>query len=86
MWIAEDAAQAEQTGLSVRTAGPDPPCRASRRLICQPAAVSGEEVAARAQQRSPYANSRDPSVTGALGTHKSGKHAKINEEDESSDD
>lgn len=60
--------------------------RASRRLICQPAAVSGEEVAARAQQRNPYANSRDASVTGALGMRKSGKHEKINEEDEFSDD
>src|SRR3569832_1469692 len=59
--------------------------RASRRLICQPAAVSGEEVAARAQQRNPYANRRDPYVTGALGAHKS-KREKINEEDEFSDD
>ncbi|MGX4769955.1 extensin family protein [Bradyrhizobium guangdongense] len=59
--------------------------RASRRLICQPAAVSGEEVAGRAQRRNPYASSRDPSVTGSLGTHKS-KRDKINEEDEFSDD
>lgn len=59
--------------------------RASRRLICQPAAVSGEEVAARAQQRNPYANNRDPSVTGALGARKS-KHEKVDEEDEFSDD
>lgn len=59
--------------------------RASRRLICQPAAVSGEEVAARAQQRNPYANSRDPYVTGSLGAHKS-KREKVNEEDEFSDD
>ena len=59
--------------------------RASRRLICQPAAVSGEEVAARAGGRHPYANARDPSVTGSLGAHKS-KHEKINEEDEFSDD
>ncbi|MCP3446425.1 MULTISPECIES: extensin family protein [unclassified Bradyrhizobium] len=59
--------------------------RASRRLICQPAAVSGEEVAGRAQRRTPYASNRDPSVTGALGAHKS-KHDKVNEEDEFSDD
>lgn len=59
--------------------------RASRRLICQPAAVSGEEVAARAQRRNPYANSRDPYVTGSLGAHKS-KREKVNEEDEFSDD
>lgn len=45
--------------------------RASRRLICQPAAVSGDEVAARAQSRSPYANAREPSVTGSLGARKS---------------
>ncbi|MFT4121108.1 extensin family protein [Bradyrhizobium sp.] len=41
--------------------------RASRRLICQPAAVSGDEVAARARQRNPYASARDPSITGSLG-------------------
>lgn len=45
--------------------------RPSRRLICQPAAVSGDEVAARAQSRSPYANAREPSVTGSLGARKS---------------
>jgi hypothetical protein len=63
--------------------------RASRRLICQPAAVSGEEVAARAGGRNPYA-SRETYVTGSLG----GKHVsrlrkpseKVNEEDEFEDD
>ncbi len=64
--------------------------RASRRLICQPAAVSGEEVAARAAQRNPYA-SREPYVTGALGGHKTPLHPrkhgeKVNEEDEFEDD
>ena len=64
--------------------------RASLRLICQPAAVSGEEVAARAAQRNPYA-SREPYVTGALGGHKTPSHPhkhgeKINEEDEFEDD
>jgi Extensin-like protein C-terminus len=63
--------------------------RASRRLICQPAAVSGEEVAARAMQRNPYA-SREQTVTGSLGVHKttaSRKHGeRINEEDEFEDD
>ena len=39
--------------------------RASRRTICQPAAVSGDQVAARAGQRNPYA-SRDPYSTGSL--------------------
>lgn len=48
--------------------------RPSRRLICQPAAVSGEQVAARAQSRSPYASARDPSVTGSLGARKSTAH------------
>ena len=61
--------------------------RASRRLICQPAAVSGEEVASRATQRNPYA-SREPYVTGSLG----GRHVshrareKVDEEDEFMDD
>jgi hypothetical protein len=63
--------------------------RASRRLICEPAAVSGEEVAARAAQRNPYA-SREPFVTGALGGRKPShprRHGeKVNEEDEFEDD
>ncbi|KRP99602.1 extensin [Bradyrhizobium yuanmingense] len=48
--------------------------RASRRLICQPAAVSGEEVASRAHSRRPYASGREPSVTGSLGARKSTMH------------
>jgi hypothetical protein len=63
--------------------------RATRRLICQPAAVSGEEVAARAMQHNPYA-SREQSVTGSLGGHKPAsvhKHdEKVNEEDEFEDE
>jgi hypothetical protein len=63
--------------------------RASRRLICQPAAVSGEEVASRATQRNPYA-SREQSVTGSLGTHKTAsahkRGEKVNEEDEFEDE
>src|SRR5436305_7920671 len=57
--------------------------RASRRAICQPSAVSGEEIASRATQRNPYA-SREANVTGSLG----GRHlahrgrAKVDEEDE----
>lgn len=58
--------------------------RASRRLICQPAAVSGEEVAARAQSRGPYANAREPAVTGSLGTRKSATRKR--EEDDYADD
>ncbi len=61
--------------------------RASRRLICEPAAVSGEEVAARAMRRNPYA-AREPPVTGSLGrTASSRKHrAKVDEEDEFEDE
>ncbi|WP_338828474.1 extensin family protein [Bradyrhizobium sp. 27S5] len=57
--------------------------RASRRLICQPAAVSGEEVAARAGGRNPYAT-REPYVTGSLGGRKPAPRGKagVNEEDE----
>jgi extensin-like protein len=63
--------------------------RASRRIICQPAAVSGEEVAARANQRNPYA-SRDLYSTGSLAAKKSvsrwfGGRSKVNEEDEFED-
>ena len=63
--------------------------RASRRLICEPSAVSGEEVAARAAGRNPYA-AREPFVTGSLGgRHVAHRHkvaAKINEEDEFEDE
>jgi hypothetical protein len=63
--------------------------RSSRRIICQPAAVSGEEVAARAGQRYPYA-SRDPYSTGSLAAKKSVSrwfkgNSKVNEEDEFED-
>ncbi len=61
--------------------------RASRRLICQPAAVSGEEVAARAGGRNPYAT-REPYVTGSLGGRKPAPRGKagVNEEDEFADE
>jgi hypothetical protein len=64
--------------------------RASQRVICQPSAVSGEEVAARASQRNPYA-ARDPVVTGSLGGgkasgHRHGRNGGVNEEDEFEDD
>jgi hypothetical protein len=64
--------------------------RASQRVICEPAAVSGEEIAARASQRNPYAT-RAPFVTGSIGggkapplRHRQG--GKVNEEDEFQDD
>jgi hypothetical protein len=64
--------------------------RASQRVICQPAALSGEEIAARAGQRNPHA-SRAPFVTGSLGGSKAAppRHrfsGKVNEEDEFEDD
>jgi Extensin-like protein C-terminus len=61
--------------------------RSRRPVICEPAAMSGEEVAARAQQRNPYASSREPMVTGALGGNKALPHrAKASEEDEYEDE
>src|SRR5438552_3782060 len=63
--------------------------RSSGRLICQPAAVSGEQVAARAGQRNPY-GSRDSYPTGSLGAKRSVSrwfrgNSKVNEEDEFED-
>ncbi|TPQ33668.1 extensin [Bradyrhizobium guangdongense] len=60
--------------------------RASRRLICQPAAVSGEEVAGRASGRNPYASSREPYTTGSLGRKDMRSKHRVNEEDEYADD
>ena len=61
--------------------------RASQRLICEPAAVSGEEVAARAAHRNPYA-SRESLVTGSLPRRpaRAPQRDKANEEDEFEDD
>jgi hypothetical protein len=62
--------------------------RASRRIICQPAAVSGEEIASRAGGRNPYAQ-REPYVTGSLGGRKAPPHphkGKVDEEDEFEDE
>src|SRR6202043_3357953 len=47
--------------------------RAHRPVICEPAAMSGEEVASRASQRNPYA-SREPAVTGSLGGRKAQRY------------
>src|SRR4051812_34612618 len=58
--------------------------RSSRRIICQPAAVSGEEIAAR--RGNSYA-SREPAVTGSLGgRHKLSKRSRVDEEDEFMDE
>jgi hypothetical protein len=64
--------------------------RSSGRVICQPAAVSGDQVAARAGGRNSYA-SREPYATGSLGgrrpfVHRHRANEKVNEEDEFSDD
>ena len=64
--------------------------RASRRVICEPAALSGEEIAARAGQRNPSA-ARAPFVTGSLGGSRATPHrpkssGKVNEEDEFEDE
>jgi len=64
--------------------------RASRRTICQPAAASGEEIAARPGQRNSYASSRESYVTGSLGGRKTTSrwnknNSKVNEEDEFED-
>ncbi|MFC5320816.1 extensin-like domain-containing protein [Bradyrhizobium oligotrophicum] len=58
--------------------------RASRRLICQPAAQSGEAVAARAQQRRYGYGQREPDVTSSIQSRKQAKSIGqlINEEDE----
>ena len=62
--------------------------RSSGRVICEPAAVSGEQIAARASQRNPYA--RDSWITGSLGGRKPfwspKSNQKVNEEDEFTDD
>jgi hypothetical protein len=60
--------------------------RASRRIICQPAAVSGEEIASRRSQGNSYA-SREPAVTGSLGgRHKLSHRSRVDEEDEFMDE
>ncbi len=58
--------------------------RASRRLICQPAAQSGETVAARAQQRRYGYGQRDPDLTSSIPSRKQSRTIGelINEEDE----
>jgi Extensin-like protein C-terminus len=71
--------------------------RAHRPIICQPAAMSGEEVAARAGGRGPYASGpsygsgsfgpRGPMVTGSLGGSKTASHKhKADDEDDAQDD
>ena len=58
--------------------------RASGRIICKPAAVSGEEIAARAGGRS-YAN-RDSGITGSIGqkVRRAFAHGPLSKEDRDS--
>jgi hypothetical protein len=63
--------------------------RASRRVICEPGPVSGDEIAARASRNS-YAFHRDPYVTGSLSGKNEAAHRRkgaerLNEEDEFED-
>jgi hypothetical protein len=55
--------------------------RASRRVICEPAPVSGQEIAARVSRRSPYAV-RDPGITGSLGGRKEASRKRNGDEDD----
>jgi Extensin-like protein C-terminus len=59
--------------------------RANRPVICQPAAVSGEEIAARASKLSPYA-SRELAATGSLGGSKLLSHRRKPSDDEDDQD
>lgn len=59
--------------------------RARRPVICEPAAMSGEEVAARAAQRNPYA-SREPSVTGSLGGKPVARRQKSRDDEDDEDE
>ena len=61
--------------------------RATRRYICEPAPVSGEEIAARAGGRNPYASrGREPYVTGSLGGKKESSRRRKSDEDDAQDD
>jgi Extensin-like protein C-terminus len=61
--------------------------RARRPVICEPAAVSGETIAARARQQRGY-GTREPDVTSSIPSRKDarGKREKVNEEDEFDDE
>lgn len=53
--------------------------RASGRAVCNPDAVSGEEVAARAMRRTPFAGRRGE-PTGSVGRNRGGPHARAGED------
>jgi hypothetical protein len=50
-------------------------------VICEPAPVSGEQIAARAARGNPY-GSRDPGVTGSLGGRKEASRKRKGDEDD----
>jgi hypothetical protein len=58
--------------------------RRSRPVICKPAAVSGEAIAARLQQRNPYANNGFGGVTGSIG--RSAARHKVPDREDAEDD
>jgi len=55
--------------------------RASQRVVCKPAAVSGEEVAARAQGRNPYAGA-SPAYTSSLGSRRAAARTTARDDDD----
>lgn len=59
--------------------------RAHRPVICEPAPMSGEEVAARAAHRNPYA-SREPMFTGSIGKKLSQRKKAADDEDDLDDE
>jgi hypothetical protein len=59
--------------------------RTHRPVICEPAPVSGEEIAARVSQRNPYAN-REPPDTGSLGNRKFASHRSKPSDDDGDED
>jgi len=55
--------------------------RASGHVVCKPAAVSGEEIAARVNQRNPYSRN-EPAYTSSLGSRTSHRRASSHDEDD----
>jgi hypothetical protein len=56
--------------------------RSSGRAICKPAAVSGEEIASRAQQRNPYFKGGDPAYTSSVGARRPMRHVSKSEDED----
>jgi hypothetical protein len=51
-------------------------------VICKPAAVSGEEIAARATHLNPFATSREPAYTRSFGNNRGARHTAKTEDDD----